>query len=144
MDLPSIGAGLASDLKIDIFAIDDDTNLTSFHICNAHEDSGARGSNVAFLTDHPYFEEETKEDYPSVNQRVSILVQDAHTSSTESEGDDNKITFEFTSVFLNIPEESVNDKEYYIAAGVNYGDGEYVWIGQVKVVADIQPNTVVN
>ena len=60
-----------------------------------------------------------------------MLFQQVHTNGQPDSGELNKITIQFQAILL--PTGDVEDKDYYITAGAEYGDEQYVWVGQEKV-----------
>ena len=45
--------------------------------------------------------------------------------------EDNQITIQFQA--LLVPTGRVEDTDYFITAGAEYGDEQFVWVGQEKV-----------
>ena len=60
-----------------------------------------------------------------------MLFQQVHTNGMTDSLEENKITVQFQAILL--PTGDVQDKDYYITAGAEYGDEQYVWVGQEKV-----------
>ena len=61
-----------------------------------------------------------------------MLLEQVHTDSTEDAGDANKVVVQFQAVAVDVPDlESARD--YYLTAGVEYGNEQYVWVGQAHI-----------
>ena len=106
--------------------------LTGFHICQAHVTS--KGDNIKSIQTDPYYEDKPKQDYPSVIEKTTILLEHVHTDDTEDPNDDNKLVFQFMAIMVST-DDLETARDYYITAGVEYGIDEHVWIGQAKVTS---------
>ena len=59
-----------------------------------------------------------------------------HTSNTSDSADDNKITFQFQFILVDTSDKYTGN--YYLTAGVEYGDQAYVWVGQAAITTAYQ------
>ena len=59
-----------------------------------------------------------------------------HTDNTNDTGDANKIEFQFMAIVVNT-DDLFTATNYHITAGVEYGNEEYVWIGEATVSTDL-------
>ena len=110
----------------------------------------SRGSKIQSVQNYPYFTETKKTGFPTVVRCVKLtltskldfklsqietsrmLFQQVHTNDQEDTGGGtHKITIQFQAIL--VPTGDVEDKDYYITAGAEYGNEQYVWVGQEKV-----------
>lgn len=118
----------------------------------------SRGSAIKSVQHYPYFTETKKTDFPTVvsfgkNKVMTMFIQSNHhhgqieTSRmlfqqvhtegvADTGGDTHKITIQFQAIL--VPTGDVEDKDYYLTAGAEYGNEQYVWVGQEKVTVSRQ------
>lgn len=63
-------------------------------------------------------------------------MEQVHTSNTSDLADDNKITFQFQFILVDTSDKYTGN--YYLTAGVEYGDQAYVWVGQAAITTAYQ------
>jgi len=69
-------------------------------------------------------------------EKSSILLEQVHTGGLEAGGDpnDNQMTLQFQAVMVNT-DDVMSNQRYFITAGVEFGNEEYVWIGQAEIIS---------
>ena len=75
----------------------------------------------------------------SINSQIEkshILLEQVHTSNTSNLVDDNKITFQFQFILVDTSDKYTGN--YYLTAGVEYGNQAYVWVGQAAITTAYQ------
>jgi len=151
VDLPGIAIENKADLNIEIFVIDPDDGLTGWHICQAHVVD--KGDGIEAIQENAVYEDHLKTGHPTIVrglpdvialskrfsrlqiEKTSILLEQVHTNGAEApDTTNNQLIFQFQAVMV-ATSDLVSNKRYYITAGVEYGDEEYVWIGQAEVIS---------
>ncbi len=65
-------------------------------------------------------------------------MEQMHTDDQGSDEKENIFQVQFQAVAVDFPGGELGEMSpYAITAGIEYGHGEYVWIGQMEVVTDI-------
>ena len=67
-------------------------------------------------------------------------MEQVHTSNTSTDApepaDNNKITFQFQFILVDTSDKYTGN--YYLTAGVEYGNQAYVWVGQAAITTAYQ------
>ena len=67
-------------------------------------------------------------------EKTRMLLEQTHTGGSDSTGDNNVFEAQFQAVVLDsVPDPLIDGGKYYISAGVEYGNGAYVWVGQAEI-----------
>ena len=109
VDLPHITE--ATDIKMEIFAIDPVTGLGGFFICDPRVTMVGDGVNVEDGTNKtaPPRTLERKESYPSIVEKGIFEWPGVSTTDEAADTDDNKMKAEFNAMLVPLPEVTVLD-----------------------------------
>ena len=118
------------------------SGVFAFHLCQVgHE---AFGSQIVATQSDPVYEMQPFDGYPTLIGKAVAILENVHTDNRAASGDQNKLKLQFQAVMMN-PEHPENasialkdGKDYYITAGVEYGQEGFVWTGQAKVTTVLQ------
>ncbi len=121
------------------------SGIYGFHICQVHKEEPndvTFGKQVQAVQADPVYTDEPFDQYPTVVQKTTVLMEHVHTGGNMSASDHNMIQIQFQAILVD-PKTTANNlkngKDYYITAGVEYADGAYVWVGQAKVTTVMLP-----
>lgn len=133
VDLPDLSAE-ATDIKMEIFAIEPTTGIAGFSICQSTEMVSNRGDQVTVSTG-PIYKDVAKADFPTVVEKAVIDWTNVQTTGPDGT-DKNTINVQFQAMMVPLPELE-NGKKYYVSAGIEYAEEAYVWVGQIEVTASL-------
>ena len=124
------------------------TNLTlgvfAFHLCQVHHE--ALGSQIRATQSDPVYEMLPFDGYPTLIGKAVATLENVHTGNQPSSGDQNTMKLQFQALMMN-PEiadgtnasNALKDgQDYYITAGVEYGQEGFTWTGMAKVTTSLQ------
>ncbi len=135
VDLPGIQSVDRGKLAIEVFVLDPNNGLAGFHICDAVM-STPGGQIVANQTD-PIYSEVAKAGYEnSVVEKARFELFELHTDALQSATDLNQLTVTFTAIMVGTSD-LLDATDYFITAGAEYLDEEYVWVGQQPVTSSL-------
>ena len=69
-------------------------------------------------------------------EKSHIRLEQVHTSNVSTGTNDNTITFQFQFILVDTSDKYTG--QYYLTAGVEYGNQAYVWVGQAAITTAYQ------
>lgn len=124
------------------------TNIISgvfaFHLCQVQHE--ALGSQIRATQSDPVYEMLAFDGYPTLIGKAVATLENVHTGNQPSSGDENTLKLQFQALMMN-PEiadgtnasNALKDgQDYYITAGVEYGQEGFIWTGMAKVSTVLQ------
>ena len=75
-------------------------------------------------------------------EKSHIRLEQVHTSNVSTGTNDNTITFQFQFILVDTSDKYTG--QYYLTAGVEYGNQAYVWVGQAAITTAYQVRVRLN
>ena len=120
--------------------------MNAFHICHPHLDANLKGDQIKAIQEFPVYQDMAYPSYPGVFGKGKIIMEQLHTGGNGGEGDTTHVVIKFTAILVNVGENLggvasplLTGKTYYLTAGAEYGNGAYVWVGQMPVTLKLEP-----
>ena len=73
-------------------------------------------------------------------EKASISMEQVHTSGNQGTTDALHYEIQFQALAMNMEEDLLDNTNYYITAGVEYGHEAYIWIGQAEISTALVPH----
>ena len=112
-------------------------------MCQVHHET--MGSQIKATQSDPVYRMESFDGFPTLIGKAVAVLENVHTDNQPSSGDHNRLQLQFQALMIN-PEiadgtnasNALKDgQDYYITAGVEYGQG-FVWTGMAKVTTALK------
>ena len=115
------------------------SGVFAFHMCQVHHE--AVGGQIKATQSDPVYRMESFDGFPTLIGKAVAVLENVHTDNQPSSGDQNRLQLQFQALMINpeIADDTnasnalKNGTDYYITAGVEYGQQGLIWTGMAKV-----------
>ena len=121
------------------------SGVFAFHLCQVHHE--ALGSQITATQTDPVYEMQPFDGYPTLIGKAVATLENVHTGNQGSSGgDENTLKLQFQALMMNPEIADGSDasnflkdgQDYYITAGVEYGQEGFIWTGMAQVTTSLQ------